>query len=244
MEENKLPYGEVEKVYNKILKFTSKEYNEMKDETGWENIDVANIVGYKHMSVKNQTRPSNPLPIWAQLLVFVWQLEYKKFKYFPEGKAVEQLQEMFSNFRKEFNKNLEELNTIRNEKEELEVKLRKEERKNKKLATLLEKLSDIESDTEADLPETLTEAKREINSLNSKHRRKVKVLNDIKSLIEVPEEKSEPTKKVTKPKGKKVGRPKGATKGVKKGTPATTKKAGTRKRTTSTRKKKVTSKSK
>jgi hypothetical protein len=237
MEENKLPYGEVEKVYNKILKYTAKEYNEMKDETGWENIDVANIVGYKHMSVKNQTRPSNPLPIWAQLLVFVWQLEYKKFKYFPEGKAVEQLQEMFSNFREDFNENLEELNSLKSENEELKVRLRKEERKNKKLVTLTSKLRDIETTSDSETPETLTEAKREISSLNSKHRRKIKVMDDILSLIEEPKvEEEAPKKKVTK--STKLG----TTKGVKKGTSTGTTKIGTRKRTTSRKRSKVTNK--
>lgn len=230
MEKDKVPYGDVEKIYNEILSYTHEEYNEMKDETNWENIDVSNMVGYKHMSVKNQTRPSNPLPIWAQMLVFVWRLKYKKYRYFPEGEEHEKLQAMITRYRNEFNSYMEENAKLVSENEELGVKLRKEERKNKKLGDLIEKLEGIEKESIAEIPGTATEMKRELNSLGSKHRRKMIILGDMKSLfpdepIEEPivEPKKVVTpKKITAPKGTPKATTKGSTKGVtpkKRGTP-------------------------
>lgn len=171
----------INKLYTEILKYDHDDYQEMKDETGWFNKEVAKIVGFKHMSVKNQTRTSNPLPIWAQMLVYVWRMEYKKYKYFPKGGEVEKFQALLSKYKVEFNHLMEENAKLTTENEALKLKLRKEERNTKKITTLYKKLLGIEKESKVTISanSTLTELKRELNSLESKHNRKIKVLENM-----------------------------------------------------------------
>lgn len=231
MEKMTKEFLDVKRTYEKILKYGHNEYQEMKDEMGWANVDVAKIVGYKHMSVKNQTRKSNPLPIWAQMLVFVWRVEYKRYKYFPVDDEVEKFQALLTKYKTEFDGLISENALLTSQNEGYKVRLRKEERMNKKLLTLVKKLEDIENESEVEISDTATQMKRDINSVNSKHRRKMKVLEDIKLIL------PEPPKRVAKaPAKRKAATPKGNAKGVNKGSASGT---TNNKKTSGTRKKKT-----
>lgn len=206
---------DIKKEYDKILKLGHEDYKEMKESMGWHNIDVAKIVGYKHMSVKNQTRTSTQLPIWAQMLVYLWRQEYRKDKYDAEGKQVEKFMALVAEYKAEFTLMREQLADHKKQIELLGLELRKEQRKNKKLSELVAQLEKIEFESEVDMADKPTAGvmKREISSLNSKHNRKMKVLKKIKAIDGIDPKPTKGTKKgVTTPVGTNKSTRKGRSK--------------------------------
>jgi hypothetical protein len=169
----------IEKNYNRVLKFNHADYNEMKEDLGWTNTDVAKIVGFEPTSVKNQTQPKQELPLWAKTLILMWYQEHEG----QIGKHVVDAE--ISEHNKSLKIELEALKGELKSKDEnirrLEVELNRSKSAHKKTETLLNKLKEIESESILDYSKVknITLLKSKVKSLNSKHTRKMKVLGKL-----------------------------------------------------------------
>jgi hypothetical protein len=172
----------VERNYSRVTKFNHDDYNEMKDDLGWTNADVAKVVGFEATSVKNQTQPKSDLPLWAQTLILMWYQEHEG----QIGKHV--VDADVAEYNKTLKNDLEAVKDELKSKDEvinaLEQKLKRSESALKKTTELLDKLKSLENESMLDYSnvKNLTLLKSKVKSLNSKHTRKLKVLDKIEGV--------------------------------------------------------------
>lgn len=76
------------------MKFKHEDYLALKDELGFGNADIANIVGLKPSSVKNQTQPKKAIPTWVKGMLYMWK-HGKKVEYELKARLLEQEEKSF-----------------------------------------------------------------------------------------------------------------------------------------------------
>lgn len=60
------------------MKYTHKDFKELKKQLGLKNRDIALITGLTEFSVKNQTAPSKELPTWAKSMVYIYKIPTRR----------------------------------------------------------------------------------------------------------------------------------------------------------------------
>jgi hypothetical protein len=194
----------VSRNYRVITNYSYNDYVEMKDDMGWVNKDIADIVGFEHMSVKNQTQPKYDLPLWAQILVHLWKQE-------NEGqlgaKDIEKdVTDNLDKYKKAYREATSNEKTLADRVEYLEKELRKAERKDAQRIKFIQQLDNLERKTDLEAKDDMstTAIKNKLGKAATKHRRKINILDKLNATIPKGIAKGEPKAKsqVTRKKKK------------------------------------------
>lgn len=208
---------DVKRNYEVISKYSYKDYVAMKEDLGWVNKDVAEIVDFEHMSVKNQTQPKYDLPLWAQVLVHLWRQENEGL--LGKKDVSKEVVKNLEKFKKAFRESQEEVDTLKKRVTYLEKELRKAERREKQRANLIEQLDAVERDSVVDVSQdeelTSSVVKHKLGKIATKHKRKVGILDKLRASIERGhvEMKSKGKKSKVKPVKASTKSSKGKTRG-------------------------------
>jgi hypothetical protein len=195
----------VSRNYRVITNYSYEDYVQMKEDMGWVNKDIADIVGFEHMSVKNQTQPKYDLPLWAQILVHLWKQENEG--QLGANDIEKDVTDKLDKFKTAYREAKSNVKTLSERVEYLEKELRKAERKDAQRIEFIQQLDNLERKTDLTAKENIstTAIKKKLGKAASKHRRKIKILDKLNATIPKGVAKGEPkAKSQGSPKKEKV----------------------------------------